>query len=223
MNTTNPNHTHPRPAADFLPDLSKLKPKPDAEKLQAEFAAAEQERNIATLREDWGLPKRYKVCSVRWDGPWGDCFQKINARMGSGFMMALTGGRGTGKTQIGAELMRVKTGKLKSALYTTAIRFFMAIKATYKQGCSQTEWDVILDHRRPSLLVIDEVGKRGETAWENNLLYELINARYGDMKDTLLIDNRTKEEFDAAIGDSIVSRMQETGGVISCDWKSFRG
>jgi len=42
------------------------------------------------------------------------------------------------------------------------------------------------------------------------------------MNDTILTCNLGTEELAASLGPSIVSRMEEGGGVIECNWPSFR-
>ena len=75
-------------------------------------------------------------------------------------------------------------------------------------------------YRNFPLLVIDEISKARGTEWEEQLLYELINSRYGDMTDTLLITNATTEQLKRT-GDSLLSRLQQTGGIIECNWRPF--
>jgi DNA replication protein DnaC len=114
------------------------------------------------------------------------------------------------------------TNEGRPALYTSAVRFFAMLKATYRKDSKETELDLIALHRKPSLLVIDEIGKRGETAWEGNLLFELLNNRYADMTDTIVIANLGPQELAENLGSSITSRLNETGGVIHCDWLGRR-
>jgi len=54
------------------------------------------------------------------------------------------------------------------------------------------------------------------------MLFELLNRRYNDLKDTILIANKSKAEFQDYIGPSLASRMNETGGIVECNWPSFR-
>jgi hypothetical protein len=54
------------------------------------------------------------------------------------------------------------------------------------------------------------------------LLFTLIDARYNDMKDTVLLDNNEPAQFEATMGPSIISRLNEAGGLIHCNWASFR-
>lgn len=119
------------------------------------------------------------------------------------------------------ELMRHATGQCKSSYYTTAVEFFRSVRATYDDGVKK-EGDVFNFARHFRLLVIDEVLKRSESPWENNLLFDLISSRYNDQRDTILIDNATPEQFFEAVGPSISSRVNECGGVVHCNWPSFR-
>lgn len=185
----------------------------------------EHERKVARFREKWKAPERQlnlKEGDTDRTGKWAETEHKLLARLGTGFLIALIGTRGGGKTQLGVQLMKATTARLKTALYCSVTEFFMEIKATYKPDNFKTELDVIKEFRRPALLVLDEAGRRGETDWEDRLLFELLDKRYQDCKDTLLISNQTEIEFHQSIGPSLASRMLETGGIITCDWESFR-
>jgi len=186
---------------------------------------ADQERRlqqIASLRHGWNAPRRHVKTAVVRAPEWADKLDELSARLGSGMLCGFIGTRGTGKTQMAIELMRACTQKEKPALYTTAVEFFMRIKEAYRPDAESTERSVLLEFIRPALLVIDEIGKRSDSQWENNLLFELINRRYNDLKDTVVIDNRTGDQFAETIGPSLASRMSETGGLVECNWPSFR-
>ena len=153
-------------------------------------------------------------------GQWGLAESKIIDRLGTGFSIALIGINGCGKSQLGAEAVRANARNLQRSRFCTAIQFFIEMKACYSSD--RAEKDVLKQFQSPSLLVIDEIGKRSENDWENRLLNELLNQRYADMKDTLLIANQSPEEFSKSLGTSIISRIQETGGLIECNWPSYR-
>lgn len=147
--------------------------------------------------------------------------------MGDGFIIALLGDRGTGKTQMAAELVRRWLRKqntehrtLNCPLYAKAMEIFMAIKSSY--GSDKSEKDVTLIFTRPKLLIIDEASERGETDWENRMMTYIIDKRYDAKLDTLLISNQRRDAFLEAVGDSITSRLVETGGIVECNWDSFR-
>lgn len=169
------------------------------------------------------LPARHKGASgLKRGGDWGETLDKLERRLGTGFIIGMAGDRGNGKTQIAVELVRVLAARSLRSLYVSATEFFMDIKSTYKPNAKESEREVIQRYRKPALLILDEVGRRGETDWENRLLFELLDKRYQDVRDTLLISNQTPEEFKAAVGESVQSRMKEAGGLIVCKWGSFR-
>jgi DNA replication protein DnaC len=194
----------------------------DAEKRDKECRRRAHEYKLSVLRADWNAPERHVRCKPNSDGQWGQTLEKLTAKMGTGCLVGLIGTRGGGKTQMAVELMKQVTERENSARFITAVEFFMRIKDSYRSDASTTEDKIVRQFTKPHLLVIDEVGKRGGTDWENNLLFELINRRYNKMLDTLLIDNRSQPEFTETIGPSLASRMNEGGGIIQCNWKCFR-
>lgn len=207
-------------AAQILPDFSKFKIMP-ADEIQKR-KDNEHSAKVATFRANWNAPKRHEQSTPNFSGEWGAAYSQLKAKLGTGSTIALVGTRGSGKTQLAVELMKATTANLKRAYFTTATGFFMELKATYRKEASKTEGDVLNTFQSFQLLVIDEIGKRSESEWENNLLFELLNRRYNAMKDTVLIDNRSKADFIAAIGESLASRMNEGGGIKECNWPSFR-
>lgn len=167
-----------------------------------------------------GAPLRHLAATLRGFPEWDRGLAALKARIGTGFLVLLTGDRAIGKTQMGVELIRTMADRDKPARYTTLTRFLMAIKATYRRDSDKSEGDIMKFYRNFPLLVIDEISKARGTEWEEQLLYELINSRYGDMTDTLLITNATTEQLKRT-GDSLLSRLQQTGGIIECNWRPF--
>jgi len=178
--------------------------------------------HIHQLRQDAGIPVRHLQCAPGLDGDWAKKLELLSGKLGTGFTAVLIGVRGTGKTQMAVEIVKAATGRMMTCRFITAVGFFMEIKKTYRKEADDSEVDILQRYRRPKLLVIDEIGKRSDSDWENSLLFELLNKRYNDMTDTLLIDNRSKADFSSAIGPSLASRINESGGIIECNWESFR-
>lgn len=187
-------------------------------------AADDRQRKGEGLLTEAITPERQRnVEDLDRSGEWGKCLKKLEQKLGTGFMVALAGGRGNGKTQIAVELIRFLAfgDPPKRSRFCTATEFFMEIKAGYRDG-GKSEADVIREFSRPRLLVIDEVSKRRDSEWENLLLHELLNRRYNAMTDTLLISNQDAKQLEESLGAALVSRMRETGGVIEAVWPSFR-
>lgn len=183
----------------------------------------QRDATMKDLRTNWNAPGRHlSAKNLDRNGPWGETEKVLASKLGKGFLFGLIGGRGPGKTQLAIEIMRAATGKLLSSYYVTAMGFFIELRSVYGRNTGPTENDVLEKYKKFKLLVIDEIGQRAETAWEDRILAELVNARYGKGNDTLLVSNHTQEEFREAIGSSIASRMNQTGGLIECNWKSYR-
>ena len=188
---------------------------------KSERDAQARDAQCAQLMSEAGVPKRHRCVRIDAAGQWGETLAKLKQMRGTGFIAALVGTRGNGKTQLAAELIRENAGDMLRSKFCCAMEFFMEIKATFRSE-KLTEKDVIAAYQKPALLVLDEVGQRSETEWENRLLFHLVNQRYEDQKDTLFIANLEPEQLIAALGPSIASRMNETGGIINCTWPTFR-
>ena len=170
-----------------------------------------------------GCPKlhtRRIIFSTESPPEWLKARAEITGRLGCGFTIALIGHRGPGKTQLAQQAIQAACEHGLTALYTRAMTFFLAIRATY--GTDASEQSVIDHFSKPGLLVIDELHERGESLFENRMLNHLVDIRHGNTLDTLLVGNMTELGFEESMGPSITERLRETGGVIVCSWESFR-
>jgi DNA replication protein DnaC len=178
---------------------------------------------------DAGFPslhrERKELNGVKWKARFSTAWEYISNRRGA--IVALVGPRGTGKTQMATELARrfipiwIAKGFQRQARYCRVMDFFMAIKESYGEK-GGTESDAFFPFIQPRLLVLDEVQVRNGTGWEDNALTYLLDRRYGEQRSTILISNLSVDSFVSSIGDSILSRMDESGAVIVCNWESFR-
>ena len=189
---------------------------------RARRTAQEQQAVTEELRARWNAPKRHAQAHHPRSGPWGESLGRLQTRIGRGALVALIGPRGTGKTQMAVELMKDVTTRGRSALFRTATELLMIFKSAYRPESGNSELDVLREHRRPALLVIDEFARRAETNWEDNLLFELLNQRYADVTDTVLLCNLPRPELIECLGPSLTSRIVEGGGIVECTWPQFR-
>ncbi|MCC6354497.1 MAG: ATP-binding protein [Verrucomicrobiae bacterium] len=154
---------------------------------------------------------------------WAETLGRARERCdGRGAILALIGPRGTGKTQIAVEVLRLGAGARRTVRYAAAMDVFLDVRATMN-GRGRSEADAVAEWCRPSLLVIDEIQERKGSGFEAGLLTHIIDRRYGAMRDTVIIANVELAELGRLVGDSAASRINETGGIIRCDWPSFRG
>lgn len=188
--------------------------------LESKRAAEKARATAETILSKANLPARNREPLASTHQKWNRIDERLKARLGDGFIIALLGPRGTGKTQLGCSLCRAAAQAGRRCLYGSAMGFFLDIKESFNGA--KSEKTVIEAYVSPSVLVLDEMQERGQSQWEDRLLTHLIDRRYSEKKDTLLLSNQTSKQFQEAMGESVVSRILQTGGIAVCDWESFR-
>lgn len=170
-------------------------------------------RHVARLKEGLHGPGLAKAHALLPRILAGDC------------LLMLVGDRGPGKTQIATWWAeeRQKVGKMMGWYRKTA-DLITEIKRTWSDGGKSigTEDDVLKKYRKTAFLVLDEFHERGSSDWEARTLINILDHRYDNMLATVLIANMSEAQVRAEINPSIVSRAEETGGLVVCDWPSYR-
>lgn len=190
------------------------------------YAQIRHKEKVMESLHNAGLPMRHSETGERHGKEWIKMRDGLGCRLAhpkgsQGILVALIGPRGTGKTQLAIDVLRqhvVNTGCLSR--YTKLFGLALEIKATYDGKGS--EIDVLNTFIKPKILIIDEIHEKLDSQWARGFFTHLIDRRYDGMKDTFLIGNLEESEFAGVVGSSVYSRLQETGGVINCDWDSFR-
>lgn len=140
-------------------------------------------------------------------------------------LIALLGPRGTGKTQVAALLCKhLIVFADHPAKITTAWDMLCELKRARSFNASrEVQQRARKPYEDPWLLVIDEFQVRLDSATEQAEIQTLIDWRYGQQdKPTIIISNLTEKGFREMAGESLVSRLQEVGGIVECNWRSFR-
>jgi DNA replication protein DnaC len=193
----------------------------------------------ALLRENCGVWPRYKNASLddlelpkRKLTPeeftaYVDARDKLGELRQSPGILVLAGGNGPGKSHLVSALINAVCGDLKRARFVTANDFFLELKSTFGSE-GRTQMDLIKKFRTYHLLGIDEIEVRSDSAWENNQLRDLVNARYSMMVSTVICTNKTPEQLlgtdgAAYLGTALRDRIRESGGIVHFWWKSLRG
>lgn len=136
-------------------------------------------------------------------------------------LLLLIGPTGRGKTVMATwwAAQRLDAG-LTCGKFATAYQVFARMKQCWAKG--EDSEAVLKMWKDCRFLVIDEMQTRGESAWENSVLDELINARYSAMRPTVLIGNIEPGQEQAVLGARIIDRVREAGRIINCNWASYR-
>lgn len=170
-----------------------------------------------TIKQEWaesresGIPLRFQNSSLDNYIAVSDEEKKNLAAckqfvQGKGRQMLMFIGRyGNGKTHLGCAIVREFP---KQAKFTTSFE----ICTLYEMGSDfkalENRWEVLERFVNYEVLVIDEYG-RAKPEIEKLIIPYLINARYENKKDTVLITNLDKDKAVMSLGDATVDRLRE--------------
>lgn len=137
--------------------------------------------------------------------------------------LILAGNPGTGKTHLACAIGIDLCKKGRSVEFWTVSALFKRIRESYSQGNGKTEQQAIDYFANMDMLIIDEIGVQKGSDSEENLLFDVINARYNLMKPTILITNLEPTAIRKTIGGRVIDRLKEGGGkFVDFNWGSYR-
>jgi DNA replication protein DnaC len=157
----------------------------------------------------------------RASGEWMSLYSDLIGMLDTGFMVALVGSFGGGKTQLAVCVAKAALDRAMSVRYYRAMDYFIAHRACYGDK-TRSEPEFVALHREVGLLILDEAHQRSHTAHEDATLNNILDHRYGRQKPTILISNETPEAFAKSVGYAVVDRLYQCGGIIECNWPSHR-
>ena len=136
--------------------------------------------------------------------------------------MIMVGGVGTGKTLLASAVVDALIDNNKCEMIKV-IDLIRHLKSTWSKDSEDTEEDIIKYFIKLDLLILDEVGSQFGSDTEKLFIFDIIDGRYQDMKQTVLISNLDIVGIKDVIGERCVDRLREGGGsMIAFDWKSSR-
>lgn len=203
---------------------------------KAETQARQLEEQGRQAFERSGIPERFRECSFTnyramdrdQQKNLAACSQyaaRFPELASKGTSLILFGNTGTGKTHLACAIARhIALEHHRTVLYTTAAKALREVKETYRKGSDESEGDAIRWFTRPKLLIIDEIGVQYGSDAENNILFEIVNDRYGALLPTMLVSNLAIQELTEYVGERVLDRMKENGGaLVTFNWGSQRG
>ena len=175
----------------------------------------------------WGFPARHISNLTKMHGPGLDKANQLEEIVISGdCLLILCGDRGPGKTQIATRWADIAATKHdKASRYHKVHDLLSIIKSQFGDSDRKKKEEAaeLLERaKKVSILVLDEWSELAGTDWEQRTLTNLIDHRYDNLLTTIIITNHKPSEAAASVGRSIWSRAEETGGVVVCDWESYR-
>lgn len=197
----------------------------------------EEEPNIAKLDAQMlkaGFPARAIRCQKSAHGPALKKCEELKDYVMKDGIILLLGPTGRGKTVMATWWARYRQLQRKPCgQFITAYNLFMQVKCTFSGRKSRvgehSGKDLPVDQEtltkrwsETPFLVIDEMQTRTGNIWEDGILEEIINNRYGAELPTVMIANLKEDEAAAMLGPRIMDRASECGGKVPCNWPSYR-
>lgn len=136
------------------------------------------------------------------------------------------GNPGTGKTLLSSIILTelIVRKAVEGRFIKISRTFFSRLKATFVEG-SETYGQTSLIEKElahADVLIIDDFGVQRDSPWEQETLYNLIDARYEGEKFTIFTSNNNPGSFKDLSDGRILSRIKEMCRLVELSGKDYR-
>ena len=137
--------------------------------------------------------------------------------------LILTGAPGNGKTHLACAIASAVMAQFGATVaYGDVPDLLRTVKETYRRDSTRTERQALQDLVAPDLLIMDELGAQLGTDHEKQLLFEIINRRYANLRPTIIVSNLNRDDLEDYLGHRAKDRFDQMATVLAFDWESYR-
>ena len=131
--------------------------------------------------------------------------------------LVLLGNVGAGKTYCASAILHELMLSGKSGVFTKVSLLAREIKRGESFGAKESDLAIIKRYVGYDVLVIDEIGRvtSNRQGVEQDILFDIVNERYGDGKSTILVSNLSGGDFGIYVGAALMSRLKESSKFIT--------
>lgn len=169
-----------------------------------------------------GLPQRYQSAHISKIKKWNEELPLVKNWMHQpkNFLILL-GCPGCGKTYVSIALCLYlyELNKENSYLdieFVNVRSFFNFLKKCFSEGKDDIRPKEILMNAK--WLVLDDLGASRNTDWQQEIILDIIDARYNNMMPTIVTTNFTFDEIGKIFGKRVQSRLEATENCIVEKW-----
>ena len=133
---------------------------------------------------------------------------------------------GTGKSLLACILLNeVLLRRTRSGRFISLSRFYHLLRDTYSSDSEHygRTRQIMEGFCNLPFLVLDDVGGvEIETEFQKGMLYDLVDARYGEERFTIVTTNQSLQEMEELAGGRILSRLVEMCYVVDMEGQDYR-
>ncbi len=178
-----------------------------------------QGKTFSDFHIDYSEQEKIKQVAMRYVSSFAE-------RNKEGAGLIFLGQPGTGKTLLSLIIHQALIERNIAIRYESSLQFLRLFRDKNFESSAAFE-TLLASYQRYPLLIIDEVTESRVSgnllaAWEKEILFALIDARYQNFLSTIVISNRNKEKFVAQLGERSAGRLLERNIALAFNWNSYR-
>lgn len=188
-------------------------------------------KDTASYMAHVGIGKRHHSCTIENFEGSEAVKQACRAIAKNPSDLVLTGSPGTGKSHLAAAIVRelILAGKIfrvtdplrSVAEFITAANLFLDLRKSFNDREADTETVIIERLSKITLLVLDDLGSEKPSEWAITTLYTIIDARYREMRPTIVTTNLSLKQIAGQLHERIASRLS-SGNIVKLSGPDHR-